>query len=274
APLHQALAEVLELERAHVLLFRIRAIAIGEDGAASGLVGLVLHGLVLAPRGGGRWPGGNRHGNLACTAYRGSGLGRGRRGGGGRLRDLLRRLGRLGGGRRGVLRRGPGRDLGDRLLCRRAGGLGGRGGLLRHSCLLRRGRLLRGRLGLRLAGAAGGLRGLLDGLLRCHCRVSLISPLRRVSALSYPAPLAPSTLPAGVSTHRAPGTRHGAKSPLIGLRANRMVQAPSYPAAATRAGTGPTVIERVLIALLKCYKRFISPLLGPRCRFHPSCSSY
>lgn len=59
-----------------------------------------------------------------------------------------------------------------------------------------------------------------------------------------------------------------------GLRANRMVKAPSYPAAATRAGTGPTVIERVLIALLKGYKRFISPLLGPRCRFHPSCSSY
>ena len=53
-----------------------------------------------------------------------------------------------------------------------------------------------------------------------------------------------------------------------------MVKAPSYPAAATRADTGPTVIERVLIALLKGYKRFISPLLGPRCRFHPSCSSY
>lgn len=31
---------------------------------------------------------------------------------------------------------------------------------------------------------------------------------------------------------------------------------------------------RVLIALLRVYKRFLSPLLGPRCRFMPSCSEY
>ncbi|MGZ4960082.1 MAG: membrane protein insertion efficiency factor YidD [Methylomonas sp.] len=30
----------------------------------------------------------------------------------------------------------------------------------------------------------------------------------------------------------------------------------------------------LLIALIKAYKYFISPLLGPRCRFYPSCSSY
>ncbi|MCC7632978.1 membrane protein insertion efficiency factor YidD [Stenotrophomonas rhizophila] len=30
----------------------------------------------------------------------------------------------------------------------------------------------------------------------------------------------------------------------------------------------------MLIALLRLYKRFISPLLGPRCRFMPSCSEY
>jgi len=34
------------------------------------------------------------------------------------------------------------------------------------------------------------------------------------------------------------------------------------------------VIPRLLIALLRFYKRFISPLLGPRCRFVPSCSEY
>lgn len=28
------------------------------------------------------------------------------------------------------------------------------------------------------------------------------------------------------------------------------------------------------LALLRGYKRFISPLLGQRCRFHPSCSMY
>ncbi|MBD9360373.1 membrane protein insertion efficiency factor YidD [Methylomonas sp. MO1] len=30
----------------------------------------------------------------------------------------------------------------------------------------------------------------------------------------------------------------------------------------------------LLITLIKVYKYFISPLLGPRCRFYPSCSSY
>ena len=34
------------------------------------------------------------------------------------------------------------------------------------------------------------------------------------------------------------------------------------------------MIDRVLIALLAGYKRAISPLLGPRCRFNPSCSTY
>lgn len=34
------------------------------------------------------------------------------------------------------------------------------------------------------------------------------------------------------------------------------------------------MIQRFLIALLRGYKRFVSPLLGPRCRFHPSCSQY
>jgi uncharacterized protein len=31
---------------------------------------------------------------------------------------------------------------------------------------------------------------------------------------------------------------------------------------------------RVLVVLLHGYRRFISPLLGPRCRFYPSCSAY
>jgi hypothetical protein len=33
-------------------------------------------------------------------------------------------------------------------------------------------------------------------------------------------------------------------------------------------------MQFLLIALIKAYKYFISPLLGPRCRFYPSCSSY
>ncbi len=36
----------------------------------------------------------------------------------------------------------------------------------------------------------------------------------------------------------------------------------------------PGPVARVLLALLGGYRRWISPLLGPRCRFAPSCSAY
>lgn len=29
-----------------------------------------------------------------------------------------------------------------------------------------------------------------------------------------------------------------------------------------------------LIGLVRLYQRLLSPLLGPRCRFHPTCSTY
>ena len=32
--------------------------------------------------------------------------------------------------------------------------------------------------------------------------------------------------------------------------------------------------RRIAIFLIRCYKRFISPLLPPVCRFTPSCSEY
>ena len=63
-------------------------------------------------------------------------------------------------------------------------------------------------------------------------------PLRRESALLYPAREAAATAPPGVP-------------PLTGH-----------------------VIDRLLIALLRGYKRWISPLLGTRCRFVPTCSEY
>jgi uncharacterized protein len=33
-------------------------------------------------------------------------------------------------------------------------------------------------------------------------------------------------------------------------------------------------MSKVLIWLLRAYQYLISPLLGPRCRFYPSCSHY
>lgn len=37
---------------------------------------------------------------------------------------------------------------------------------------------------------------------------------------------------------------------------------------------GPTVMARVLMTAVTGYRRLISPLLPPRCRFEPSCSAY
>jgi uncharacterized protein len=37
---------------------------------------------------------------------------------------------------------------------------------------------------------------------------------------------------------------------------------------------GPTAVTRALMAAVAGYRRFISPLLPPRCRFEPSCSAY
>ncbi|PLZ02031.1 membrane protein insertion efficiency factor YidD [Burkholderia sp. WAC0059] len=37
---------------------------------------------------------------------------------------------------------------------------------------------------------------------------------------------------------------------------------------------GRTIMQTVLIALLRFYKLAVSPLLGNRCRFYPSCSDY
>ncbi|TCO82782.1 hypothetical protein EV699_104174 [Plasticicumulans lactativorans] len=33
-------------------------------------------------------------------------------------------------------------------------------------------------------------------------------------------------------------------------------------------------MRTILMLLLRAYRYLISPLLGPRCRFYPSCSSY
>jgi uncharacterized protein len=39
-------------------------------------------------------------------------------------------------------------------------------------------------------------------------------------------------------------------------------------------GERPSSAARLIMLLLTGYRRFVSPLLGPRCRFYPSCSAY
>ena len=34
------------------------------------------------------------------------------------------------------------------------------------------------------------------------------------------------------------------------------------------------MINKTLIKLVKIYQKFISPMLGQNCRFHPTCSQY
>lgn len=34
------------------------------------------------------------------------------------------------------------------------------------------------------------------------------------------------------------------------------------------------MVARLLMLLIRAYQRAISPLLGPQCRFHPTCSRY
>lgn len=36
----------------------------------------------------------------------------------------------------------------------------------------------------------------------------------------------------------------------------------------------PSLLARVAIVVIDGYKRFLSPLLGRHCRFHPTCSTY
>lgn len=40
------------------------------------------------------------------------------------------------------------------------------------------------------------------------------------------------------------------------------------------SGAPPSPASRLLLLLVRGYQVAISPLLGPRCRFYPSCSSY
>jgi putative membrane protein insertion efficiency factor len=49
---------------------------------------------------------------------------------------------------------------------------------------------------------------------------------------------------------------------------------PRVPPAGLSTSAAPGPAARVLLALVVGYRRFVGPLLGPRCRFAPTCSAY
>ena len=54
---------------------------------------------------------------------------------------------------------------------------------------------------------------------------------------------------------------------------NASVTSPDKPAE-KKSGPKRSIPAAAVMELIGGYQRFISPLLGPRCRFHPSCSAY
>jgi uncharacterized protein len=49
---------------------------------------------------------------------------------------------------------------------------------------------------------------------------------------------------------------------------------PPFAAASPAFFIDQGTVTRILLALIAAYQRLLSPLLGSRCRFHPSCSEY
>ncbi|WDT94679.1 membrane protein insertion efficiency factor YidD [Thermoleophilum album] len=41
-----------------------------------------------------------------------------------------------------------------------------------------------------------------------------------------------------------------------------------------RQAQGKHLAVRALVAVIRAYQRFVSPMTGPRCRYYPSCSEY
>ena len=56
---------------------------------------------------------------------------------------------------------------------------------------------------------------------------------------------------------------------------DRSHQQPPYTRTPAAVGTHPgNALTRIILFLIGLYKRLLSPLLGQRCRFHPTCSDY
>ena len=73
-------------------------------------------------------------------------------------------------------------------------------------------------------------------------------------------------------SERSPGGTTPREPCLHGPRPEVVAEAPAAPA--TAGSAGPSLAARILIVPVIGYRRFISPLFPPVCRFAPSCSEY
>jgi len=60
----------------------------------------------------------------------------------------------------------------------------------------------------------------------------------------------------------------------VGPEALGFAPRPGMGAPATAGGAVTSAVASLLLLLITAYRRWLSPLLGPRCRFIPSCSAY
>jgi len=65
------------------------------------------------------------------------------------------------------------------------------------------------------------------------------------------------------------------RAPVRAVPADPSVPAdPAVPADDAAAPRRPSPVVRALVAVIGVYRRWISPMFPPSCRFHPTCSAY
>src|SRR5439155_17708880 len=60
----------------------------------------------------------------------------------------------------------------------------------------------------------------------------------------------------------------------VGARGRRGDQVVAARGAERQLGEGPFAVKRSLLAVIAAYRRWVSPAIGRRCKYEPSCSVY
>ena len=86
----------------------------------------------------------------------------------------------------------------------------------------------------------------------------------------------PATEKEKISMASAPGNHPSAAGPFFAVAGKKAESAFPHSVWAIMSFVGPLdlLVRRLFILLVSAYRIFISPLLGNRCRFNPTCSQY